>query len=264
MTPLAHSIAKAICEDRLTTLPGEAGQYVFDILGYCHFFEVSGIGDAARAAITEADHLGPFLPRAFLPATSTWLEWIEEGARYALVLSEDHRQPLGARDIFVALVDGWGKTCVPVGIIPLSDPQINENGEMAFTGHPRFPYGEELNWQMLVWTLGLLFFINTPTLLAPRKHHPHAGLAKIVARRGFMGGKFPLQGWTEIILKPGAVVHGKGREGASADRCLHFVRRHAQRYGGTWKVKDAYWRGDASLGIRLSRYLVEPSPENRA
>jgi hypothetical protein len=107
---------------------------------------------------------------------------------------------------------------------------------------------------MCVLTLDL---INTPGLVGLRQHDPHRGLAKrLYAARG---GSYPLQGWSEIVLKHQTqyaedTVH---HTGATFHKCLHFVRSHRRHYrNGHVAIIPAHWRGDPALGIKRTRYRV--------
>lgn len=252
MTPLAHEIAKAALGIPRARLNGPSGAHVLDGMRDAVFFEVSAAGQAAAGVVHETEaSVITLAARGYLPAPVTWLEWRDDDARHAMLLMEDERQPGPTRDFVAFLVNGWDRECHEIGGVFFSEGGIGVS--------PDFPHEEMLAEQLLAMALGYLNVLNTPSLVRERIVSPHAGLARTLAQRGFMGGKFPLQGYTEITLRPGAVITGKGRGGTSADRCLHFVRRHERRVYGVWTIIEPHWRGDASLGMRLTRYTVKPA-----
>jgi hypothetical protein len=251
MTPLAHQIAKEVIGVAGAKLRGRAGAAVQRYLAEAVFFEVSCAWEAAHAIHQEAEGLVEALSlRGYLPAPVTWLEWKAGDHRLALVLVEDDRQTAERRDFAVYLVHGGDKVCECLGAVLFS--------EGCAVASSDFPWGEKAAYEAMGWALSHLNVLNTPSLIRPRRVAPHSGLARTLAQRGFMSGKFPLQGYTEVTLRPGALIAGKGRNGTSGDRCLHFVRRHERRVHGVWTVIEPHWRGDASLGIRLTRYSVTP------
>lgn len=114
----------------------------------------------------------------------------------------------------------------------------------------------------------ILAIINSPRIVGRRTHRPHAGLQRALRRaRGLGVGKFPLRGWTEIILEitpPQVDVSGRVHETRlTGRRALHFVRQHLRIRNGGLELVSAHWRGDAALGIKRSRYKVVP-PRNQA
>jgi hypothetical protein len=251
MTPLAHEIAKAAFGVAGARLNGPAGGEVLVAMRNAIFVEVTEAGDAAAGMLHETQgDLTALAGRGYLPAPITWLEWRDGESRNALLLIEDERQSGPARDICAYLVNGWDRECHAIGGVFFFDNGWRLDDD--------FPHGTALAGRLMAMALGYLNVLNTPTLVRERIVQPHAGLARTLAQRGFMGGKFPLQGYTEITLRPGAVIAGKGRGGTSADRCLHFVRRHERRIHGVWTMIDPHWRGDASLGMRLTRYKLKP------
>jgi hypothetical protein len=108
-------------------------------------------------------------------------------------------------------------------------------------------------------TVMLLNLINTPGLVGLRQHEPHRGLAKDLARAGV--GSYPLRSWSEVVVKAHSEFAGPGEReaGVTFRKCLHFVRSHRRRYrDGHVTIIPAHWRGDPALGIKRTRYRVEP------
>jgi hypothetical protein len=109
----------------------------------------------------------------------------------------------------------------------------------------------------VVWSLLVLDLINTPGLIGLRQHDPHRGLArKLYAARS---GSYPLQGWSEVVLKHQTHIaeDGERHTGATFHKCLHFVRSHLRHYrDGKVTVIPAHWRGDPALGIKRTRYRL--------
>lgn len=106
----------------------------------------------------------------------------------------------------------------------------------------------------------MLDLINTPGIIGMKQHDLHRGLAKQLSRIG----SYPLRGWTEIVLKTNT-VHARGEPsltGPAFHKCLHFVRSHERRYqSGHIALIPAHWRGDPALGIKRTRYRVEPASQ---
>lgn len=107
---------------------------------------------------------------------------------------------------------------------------------------------------MCVLTLDL---INTPGLIGLCSHDPHRGMARKLA--GLRGGSYPLQAWSEVVLKHQTVIAGNEERltGSTFHKCLHFVRSHLRHYrDGHVTVIPAHWRGDPALGIKRTRYRM--------
>lgn len=108
---------------------------------------------------------------------------------------------------------------------------------------------------MCVLTLDL---INTPGLVGLRQHDPHRGLARRLAH--YRSGSYPLQGWSEVVLKAQTrhAEPGERLTGATYHKCLHFVRSHRRHFrDGHVTIIPAHWRGDPALGIKRTRYRME-------
>jgi hypothetical protein len=102
-----------------------------------------------------------------------------------------------------------------------------------------------------------LVMINSPRVIGRRQHPPHK-----VLQKGFAGGHFPLHAWTEIkleVTKPTLIDDGEPHQARLTGlRALHFCRAHVRIKNGKLEYVTAHWRGDASIGIKRSRYAVTP------
>lgn len=117
----------------------------------------------------------------------------------------------------------------------------------------------EAKWHKfgIVFVVLTLDLINTPGLVGLKQHAPHRGLAKRLG--GLRSGRYPLHGWSEIVLKHQTTLAGDAEQltGVTYHKCLHFVRSHRRRYkDGRETVVVAHWRGDPALGIKRTRYKV--------
>lgn len=113
-------------------------------------------------------------------------------------------------------------------------------------------------WNLFLWTL--LAFINTPKIIGRRQHMPHRGLEKRLTAALKPVGKFPLHAWTEILLQIASPKDVSAEPSIEAhltgERALHFCRANIRVRLGQLEIVRAHWRGDASLGIKQSRYKV--------
>lgn len=105
----------------------------------------------------------------------------------------------------------------------------------------------------VAFVIMLMGLINTPGLIGLKQHAPHRGLQKSMA------GRYPLRGWSEIVLKHKTVAAGVAEKlsGPAFHKCLHFVRSHRRHYrDGRVSIIPAHWRGDPALGIKQTRYRI--------
>jgi hypothetical protein len=141
----------------------------------------------------------------------------------------------------------------------------NESRYIQLDHNPADPKNKHysLAWQIYVY----LLLINTPHVTSRAQHDPHRALAREVLAKRKLLGVFPLQAWTEITLKPGAVDSEERPDtitGTTGTVALHWTRAHRRRIQGVWTLISDYWSGDGSLGIKQSRYKVVPGAERRA
>lgn len=151
---------------------------------------------------------------------------------------------------------------------------LSENASNSYRTSDPSDAAQQALGRMVPMIYGALALINTPRLIGRRQHMPHAGLQRRLAAERGMVGKFPLRGWTEIVLEvtPPIIADEQMHEARlTGGRCLHFCREHLRIVGGVvvtingrreviggkeTKVK-AHWRGDAALGIKRTRYRLE-------
>lgn len=235
MTPLAMRIVKEL------TLPVKDRRFsdqcgLVKMMSDIHCFECSEIVQYARelaSKIKSSDDLPKEL--LFLPAPKTWIEnRYKDGNRYAHFLCE--------RD------DGFS---------------------IRFAGSN--PFSSGLNYEIVRFSgvterqtltlICLLAVINSPKAIGRRQHMPHRGLERELIKQQKVIGKFPLHAWTEIILDAAPPNDAASEHEVEAHltgrRARHFCRAHLRVRDGNVHFVTAHWRGDASIGIKRSRYIVK-------
>jgi hypothetical protein len=110
---------------------------------------------------------------------------------------------------------------------------------------------------------GFLSLINSPRIIGQRGHHPHERTARDVLKKLKLAGKFPPRAWTEIMLKvapnPEDRSAGAPKEThLTGERCLHYCRTYLRVRHGQLEYIEGHWRGNPHLGVKQSRYKVEP------
>ena len=271
MTPLAAYIAKqlvarpkhreGIWRDARVVANGRI------LLEDVHCFEISDCMDLIEDMVlrrTPIEQL--FETYGFLPAPKTWLEWRTHKhgffGRRALCLTQ-HPEPM--------LVDGVMRETVAMNMCEAQNAMclgyfIPSTGE--YCPNPDSTKGWKIEetaddiaygWSLLA--LHALLLINSPKIIGRRQHMPHAGLERRLTR-GLGAGKFPLHAWTEILLevnKPIEIDDGEPHEAhLTGKRALHFCRKHIRIQNRQLVYVSAHWRGDPALGIKRSRYTVQP------
>lgn len=268
MTPLAHFLANQLVAPKKRRLPfwEKNSKVLAEKLLGAHFFEVTDahplIGEILALEKKDSGRLeDQFTTFGFLPAPKTWLEWIcpISRERIAFLLEEDgdsaqvtmfhkaNAQPLGR----ISFKDNTVST--PGG--GFAFPELLHNHVLK-TG---FDAGE-VAMAFIAECHTFLVLINSPKIIGRVQHMPHAGLEKKLAR-GFGVGKFPLNAWTEIrltVAKPTEIDDGMPHEAhITGRRALHFCRKHIRIRLGKLEYVSSHWRGDASIGIKRSRYKIE-------
>ena len=141
-------------------------------------------------------------------------------------------------------------------VLPLLDPARH------VIQHPHLL--DEGRQHTLAMIAVILSLINTPKTIGRRQHMPHRGLQKNLLRSRSPIGKFPLHAWTEILLHVTAPKdlsdEGSVEAHLTGAKALHFCRAHLRVRFGRVEVVKGHWRGDASLGIKRSRYKVAGGP----
>lgn len=246
MTPLAYRITKQI------TLPLKVRSFndnagMLARMDDVHCFEVS---EAVPLMNELARHIrrGDIDDRtSFLPAPKTWIEAREHGASLAWLLEElpDDRSMATVCSALSAKPEMFGS--MSNGRLRLgAAKQANWVDEMAGT----------VSAELL---LAALAIINTPRIIGRHTHAPNRWLERrLLSMRGVIG-KFPLHAWTEIKLQVTDLADAEGETEEvhyTGDRALHFCRAHMRVRYGRVEIVRSHWRGDASLGIKQSRYRL--------
>lgn len=252
MTPLAHRIVRELTLPvKERTIDDRAG--LLGRMADIHCFEVTDIVDAATSiAATSIGHVTPEVG-CFLPAPRTWLEWRAPHGRHGFLLEEEAGRPSVFR--VTASDDDYGKlwSFDRGWFHPLKQASTPDSLSRAATLARVDPEGD-------LWVRAVLSIINTPRIIGRRQHMPHRGLERKLVARQKVIGKFPLHAWTEIRLEITPPKDMSGADSAEAhltgQRALHFCRAHLRVRMGKLEVVRAHWRGDASLGIKQSRYRL--------
>lgn len=284
MTPLAGQLMRMPKEYFVTSTWGRgiygkdyAGNRFGDVeakalreqLYQAHCFEYSEVAKQV-GALAERLHDGEAISERlrFLPAPICWMETGGRACRSALLLIA---QGNGTARVVWVKEDQvpedkygdrwrWGHSASVMGNI-----RIFEGPEAP--SKDRFPIADEEKF-VAELPLALLALINTPRVVMREQRMPHAGLQRRLARERGMVGKFPLRAWTELKLKIGApeVHSGKPIEAMlTGRRCLHFCRMHLRLRCGHLELVKAHWRGEAALGIKQTRYRLQPpGPETKS
>lgn len=284
MTPLAYDLLKDL------TTPGafRAGaskildetNFIADRKSFwsavidAHFFDLSAVEPLVQDVSTKMreafDSKSLFSDRlAFLPAPVTWLEFYFNGGRETLVLAPATNEPGAAAMLEIAKHDSGGFwMMMRAGGIPLVGSNrvpgrhtqgINEQWQRYELDTPR---SDPIAFR----ALAALALINTPRIIGRRQHMPHERVERDKLKALKLVGKFPLHAWTEIILKvaPPDVRTGEpATEGhLTGEKCLHFVRTFLRVRLGQLEYVESHWRGNPALGMKRSRYRLEPESDH--
>lgn len=270
MTPLAAKIAKQL------TIPKDRRSLVDtnDILPRItdfHCFDVSAVRPLIKHLAQNILDTGNADARtSFLPAKHTWIEWgRDRHDRRAFALIDEDFAWAGE-----PIIPGAIPFCLATGRSQEFQNRMAQYDEtykneplLQCTGIGPLYLGTAAQWDIASReeTLGMhyealasLALINTPRLIGRKQHMANRGLERKLARSMGAEGRFPLRGWTEIELSvtpnsPDGKIEETRYTGA---RCLHFCRAHLRVRLGRVEMVSAHWRGDASLGIKRSRYTL--------
>lgn len=259
MTPLAQAFANEMCKPvakrKMLDSDGIAGG-----INDFHFFDCSAASDFIEHLSTKP--LAAAQSRyMFLPAEKTWIEFDANcGGRglprraYLLVLDgENLTIRLAWRDAESGLAISGVFLWVPM------------DGSGSYRTAKILEFEDDIVSHLVI-AISALAIINTPRIIGRRQHMPHAGLQRKIAAAHGMVGKFPLRGWTEIMLEvtPPQMADGQIHETRlTGQKCLHFCRRHLRIRNGSLEMVRDHWRGDPALGIKQSRYRLQ-EPKRRA
>jgi len=273
MTPLAHRIVKQLLlPPRKRSIRDHIG--LLSVMDDVHCFECTEIqplitdlffSENGDDSVEMLRATGEALidGKCFLPAPKTWIEVDAAHGREGRLLVErdgwiwcalafendDRGTPAVAPQCWCwRIEDGrplvFGTADRFDGTIEPSDPNSYFDTATAYT------------------TMGKLALINTPKVIGRRQHMPSARLErKLLARRSEIG-KFPLHAWTEIKLEvtrpPQDVSDDPSIEAhLTGQKAYHFCRAHLRIKNGRVEFVRSHWRGDPSLGIKRSRYVVK-------
>lgn len=266
MTPLARRIMKD-----LTLKPSK--REMIDHVGFIsqmtdiHCFEVSEVhplvNDLLNKAIDETRSGGRLstvraaaAETSFLPAPRTWLEFERDGSRHGYLLIEKGH----VAEVFWVLPDEGGR---PIATGPYTMGLAGAGGVLSTLELQRAGVTDRISFALAGIAVALNIFlalINTPRIIGRQQHMPDASLERRMLKHRRAIGHFPLHAWTEIKLKVHAPANLSDEEPVEAhltgQRALHFCRAHLRIKGGRVELVKAHWRGDASLGIKRSRYMV--------
>jgi hypothetical protein len=286
MTPLAYRVLKDLATPvKQRWLNDQAD--LLSRLSDVHCFDVSAVGemiDEIRQIATRADdHHTVFDRTSFLPAPRTWIEGNVDGFnRVGIHLEEaisDGEKWARATMVYSTVDPASGHQPSPLSV-PLGGLRLGQFGlgleptdflvsTGFFESAPRHGMtAGEINegWRhithfMLTWATLCLAIINTPKIIGRAHHSPHRGLQRRLATQFRGQGGFSLRDWTEIKLEITPTVDASGEDPEEShltgQRALHFCRSHLRLRLGRLEIVRSHWRGDASLGIRQSRYKLK-------
>lgn len=268
MTPLAQRILRRCIgdkKDRYSEVWKGAGSAIDELRG-AHFFDFTAIdalvGNLLDTSSTQ--NIEAMLQNSFLPAEKTWLEGEMGGHRVGyLVKQYDNQQ---CADIYMFADYGFFPIAT-IGLMGNSSQFVIPPASVL--GDYDLPVGSYDEYRELAGTVALnvatiLAMINTPRIIGRKQHMPRRGLEKRLLSRRKAIGRFPLNGWTEIKLEvtpnPKDLSDGEPQEAhLTGERALHYCRAHLRLKAGKIEYVRGHWRGDASLGIKRSRYILKDS-----
>jgi len=254
---LLKPVAKRNPEDRIGMTKLMAGAHFFELSSvFSMLYDVSA---KFEDDVAEPGHL------AFLPAPKTWLEWSQPAHRDG--------KTIGAVSVGLLLVEQPGLCRASVFMAknysairaPYETCKLAELG-LATNGAPS-PQRLTLSWSdgvdrrafMHDVIYAALAIINSPKVINRRQHQPDRGFERALNARRGLTGSFPLHAWTEILLSVNtrdAAGNAPAEAHLTGARALHFCRSFVRVRLGRLEIVRPHWRGDASIGIKRSRYMV--------
>lgn len=276
MTPLAHAFAKELLKPANKRVPYVARNpgFVREALADVHCFECTEILpickelSGALVKLGEKEGYRVMGELMFLPAPKTWIELklLPGSDRTAYFVSENPGGNVASVDLVSEAEMAFGH--IGKLYLDVADYSLNANTRdgqkidevFPFAERPEISFKDFLDHEFIRLQL-IIAAINTPQIVGRRQVMPHRGLEKNL-RREFGVGKFPLHAWTEIKLqvsKPPDIEDGEPHEAhLTGRRALHFCRKHIRIKNGRLEYVRAHWRGDPAIGIKRSRYTVQP------
>tara|TARA_B100000678_G_scaffold13657_1_gene10724 strand:+ start:3132 stop:3944 length:813 start_codon:yes stop_codon:yes gene_type:complete len=268
MTPLAQRVLRRLIGDKKDEHASrwDRNYYKLDIIGAlkkAQFFEITELIPHMNYAVDGAEYsvVDSMIENTFLPAPVTWIEGHDGETRSATLLIENDEENSASVYVFY----DWG--CSLVGTMALHDAasyDLVRVEDLRGFGLKTDSIDQEF-WEMAKGAIAdayvTLAFINTPRIVGRKQHMPHKGLQKRLLSRRRSLGHFPLHGWTEIKLEitphPKDLSDQESKEAhLTGERALHYCRAHLRLKGGKIEYVRGHWRGDASLGIKRSRYIL--------
>lgn len=241
MTPLAQRLVRQMIGDPSDEIiPDRAN--ISPMLLEAHCFEITDIFQLAMSLSSDPKFVPDDLTASFLPAPLTWIEYRIGDTRFGNLLIE--REDKQKFDMF--------SVSATKGRSPFDG--VGQNYEII-------EKTDVIPQSTAAFILCTLAMINTPRIIGRVQHMPHVGLERRLLKNRKNIGKFPLHAWTEIKLRvhPPLEQDGVSHEShLTGKRCLHFCRAHLRIRSGALEYVSAHWRGDASLGVKRSRYVVSP------
>lgn len=253
MTPLANQLLKSPDWNK--------NRSFIELLSGCHFFDVSEIVECMEmladtfSKMPIGEQAAHFNERLFLPAPKTWLEWYRPLSKTRVALLIIERENDNWHELYYIDFRGlW-----PIAIISaISDDYRTDGGD-----YPAHLAPVKTREGFAATAHLMLAMINTPQVFGRRQHMPLRRAEKRMADALGIQGSFPLKAWTEIQLAIGVPkdMRGDGPYEAhlTGKKALHFCRAHLRYRCGKIEVVRSHWRGDASVGIKRSRYNVVPA-----
>jgi hypothetical protein len=112
----------------------------------------------------------------------------------------------------------------------------------------------------------MLAIINTPNIIGQRNQFPHGRAEREALKKIKLVGKFPLRAWTEVLLLVTTNPEDRSQSAPkerhlTGDRCRHYCRTYLRVRNGLLEYVEGHWRGNIALGLKRSRYRVEPKEE---
>ena len=272
MTPLAARLALQLNLPIKQRLPfwqdKEHADFLRQFLYDVHCFEITKVLPLAKeidALLSEDEEA--YGQHIFLPAPNTWIEMIgTHKRRFAISLRELR---LSDPDVRRSIPEYSGPLRDVAAFFLVYDTSyvwtniwlLLQSMEMLLD--PQDKAGYEAKYANKMWSLAAyLALINSPKIVQRKLFWPHKRLERELIKAKPLIGKFPLHAYTDIrlkVTKPIEIDDGQAHEAhLTGQRALHFVRKFMRVRFGTLEYVKAHWRGNPALGIKRSRYLVEP------
>lgn len=275
MTPLAYELLKDL------TTPGafksrdpQARKTLWPIVTEAKFFDLVSVqplildlSPKLEASFKKRSTINRRL--AFLPAPVTWMEYapmVDGGFPIAIVLISPDlaRTTVNADVVAVSKQNAhWSAIRMTANPLPLvgSSAVPDEAAEQKRWGKQ----DQDVPLAAHFISYASLALINSPRIIGRRQHMPHERIEREKLKSLGLVGKFPLRAWTEIILKvapPDDRTGEPSTEGhLTGEKCLHFVRTFLRVRMGQLEYVESHWRGNPALGMKRSRYRLEPGAQ---